>query len=302
MPRDGTDSLAPERLDLMTYRLIAMGFVLLTLVIITGAAWAQFTWHRWWSWDPKETSALVAWLVYLVYLHGRLVGWTKKATAWVAVIGALSVAFCYAGVNYLGGQHAYGKPTQAISAAAAHSFTGMATTEATLSKVFLVAYLLAWMVCLLAAFLRARSLGWVGTGLVAVGLLAHTWALVDRSVAAGRLPFGTGYEYAASFAWAIAVVYLVMAPRVGNPAFGAATLPLVLGVLAYGFLLFPEKGVSPLPVALQSMFWLHLHVAVAIVSYATLMVATATAAMYLVRTWHEREVREEEAPAQAPAA
>jgi ABC-type transport system involved in cytochrome c biogenesis permease subunit len=278
-----SDSLAPERLDVMTYRLIAMGFVLLTLVIITGAAWAQYTWHRWWSWDPKETSALVAWLEYLIYLHGRLLAWPKKATAWVAVLGALAVVFCWAGVNFLGGLHAYGKPEEGIRTAAAHSFSGMNGTEALLSKGFLVSYLAAWVVYLAAASFRSRRAALVGTVVMGLGAVLQTSAIILRSVSAGRLPFGTGYEYALSFAWAMSIVYLIVHRRINTPVFGAAALPLLLGILAYGFLLFPEKGVSPLPVALQNLFWLHLHVAIAIVSYAILIVATATAALYLVR-------------------
>jgi len=284
------DPLSPERLDSMTYRLIAMGFILLTLVIITGAAWAQYTWHRWWSWDPKETSALVAWLVYLVYLHGRLVRWPKKLVAWVALLGALAVVFCYAGVNiWGGGMHAYGKPTGGLRTAAQHSFTGMDTTEATLSKLFLVAYLAAWVITLGAASFRSRRAALVGTVMVAAGALLQTASIVQRSVMAGRLPFGTGYEYAVSFAWAMAIVYLIVERRLNAPVFGAVALPLLLGVLAYGFLLFPEKGVSPLPVALQNLFWLHLHVAIAIVSYSILVLATATAALYLVRTRREEQ-------------
>ena len=61
-----------DTLDQLTYQIIAFGFPLLTLVIITGAVWAQTAWGRWWGWDPKETASLVAWLIYAGYLHGRL--------------------------------------------------------------------------------------------------------------------------------------------------------------------------------------------------------------------------------------
>jgi len=311
--------LAPERIDALTYRLIAMGFILLTLVIITGAAWAQYTWHKWWSWDPKETSALVAWLVYLVYLHGRLLGWSKRLLAWIAVVGALAVLFCYAGVNFLGGLHAYGAPTQSVIEGAKNAFQGMQSTEALLAKGFLICYLAAFILYLVAAVFggalganrpdevhgptldrsddpvaaseqtessryRGVTLVLLGAIPMAIGLVLHTIALVNRAIEAGHLPFSSGYEYAASFAWAMVLVFLVVQSRVRTPVIGAASLPLVLLVLAYGFLWFGDKGVSPLPVALQNKFWLHLHVAIAIVSYAALILATATSAIYLVKS------------------
>jgi len=280
------DPLAPDRLDSITYRLIAMGFVLLTLTIITGAAWAQYTWHRWWSWDPKETSALVAWLVYVVYLHGRVLHWSKRLTAWIAVAGAVSVLFCYAGVNFLGGLHSYGRPTSNLAVGAAQSFRGMDATEAVLAKAFLIAYLAAFVAYLIVASFRGlvRTRRWmlIGTILTTFGLAFHTAALVQRSVVAGRLPFSSGYEYAACFAWAMAIVFLVVERRLRSPVIGSVSLPLILLILAYGFLWFHDKSVSPLPVALQNLFWLHLHVAIAVISYATLILATATAALYLV--------------------
>ena len=291
------DPLAPDRIDALTYRLIAMGFILLTLVIITGAAWAQYTWHKWWSWDPKETSALVAWLVYLVYLHGRLLGWSKRLLAWIAVLGAFAVIFCYAGVNLLGGMHAYGAPTQSVIEGARNAFLGMRSTEALLAKGFLICYLAAFVLYLGAAVLgggadadpeagRARKarLAWAGAVPTFLGFVLQTIALVNRSVEAGHLPFSTGYEYAASFAWAIVLVFLILQVRVRTPVIGAASLPFILLILAYGFLWFGDKGVSPLPVALQNKFWLHLHVAIAIISYAALILATATSAIYLVKS------------------
>ncbi len=280
--------LAPERLDSITYRLIAAGFVLLTLVIITGAAWAQYTWHRWWSWDPKETSALVAWLVYVVYLHGRILHWSKRLTAWIAVLGALAVVFCYAGVNFLGGLHSYGQPTQSILAGAADTFRGLNATEALFAKLFLMLYLAGFVAYLIASnfasLVRWPHLLLVGTIPTLVGFVFHTAALVQRSVVAGRLPFSSGYEYAACFAWAMVLVFLILERRMKTPVLGAVSLPLALLVLAYGFLWFHDKSVSPLPVPLQNLFWLHLHVAIAIISYAMLMLATATAGLYLVKS------------------
>lgn len=300
-----SDPLAPERMDALTYKLVALGFILLTLVIITGAAWAQYTWHKWWSWDPKETSALVAWLVYLLYLHGRLLGWSKRLLAWIAVVGAFAVLFCYAGVNLLGGLHAYGAPTQSLAEGARHAFEGMRSLEATLAKGFLACYLAAFVLYLGAAVLgssagenpegaqvRRARLVWIGVVPTLAGFVLHTIALVDRSLEAGHLPFSSGYEYAASFAWAIVVVFLVLQFQVRTPLIGAVSIPLVLLVLAYGFLWFGDKGVSPLPVALQNKFWLHLHVAIAVISYAALILATATSAIYLARTRRSRAAAE----------
>ena len=65
-----------ERLDNLSYRTITVGFLLLTVGIISGAVWANEAWGSWWSWDPKETWALICWLVYAAYLHTRLSrGW-----------------------------------------------------------------------------------------------------------------------------------------------------------------------------------------------------------------------------------
>jgi cytochrome c-type biogenesis protein CcsB len=101
-----------ESLDTHTYWLIAFGFVLLAVGIITGAVWANVAWGSYWSWDPKETWSLITWLIYAVYLHARLiVGWRGRKAAWFAVLGFLAVLFCYAGVNVLlPGLHSYGTP------------------------------------------------------------------------------------------------------------------------------------------------------------------------------------------------
>ncbi|MDI6783902.1 MAG: c-type cytochrome biogenesis protein CcsB [bacterium] len=101
-----------ESLDTHTYWLIAFGFVLLAVGIITGAVWANVAWGRYWGWDPKETWSLITWLIYAVYLHARLVvGWRGRKAAWFAVIGFIAVLFCYVGVNVLlPGLHSYGAP------------------------------------------------------------------------------------------------------------------------------------------------------------------------------------------------
>jgi len=285
------DSLSPERLDTLTYRLIALGFVLLTLVITTGALWAQVAWGKWWSWDPKETSALVAWFVYLIYLHGRRAGWSKKATAWIAILGALSVLFCYVGVNFLSSIHSYGAPEGNLLQGAAQSFTGMQQTEAVLTKGFLLFYLLAFIGYIAGAVFRSvasRKVLLLGLIPLAVGFVVHTAALGQRSMMSGRLPFSSGYEYAACFAWAMVLLLLIMQWRVRTPTLGLVSMPLVALILAYGFVWFPDKGVSLLPPALQNMFWLHLHVAIAIISYAALLLATGTAAMFLIKSWGKR--------------
>lgn len=89
-----------ERLDLLNYRIICLGFTFLTLVIVTGAIWAQKAWGRYWTWDPKETWSLVTWIIYAIYLHLRISrGWRGDKAAWFAVIGFLCVIFTYIGVN-----------------------------------------------------------------------------------------------------------------------------------------------------------------------------------------------------------
>ncbi len=89
-----------KRLDEMIYRTIAVGFPLLWIGIVTGAVWAHQSWGRYWGWDPKETWALVTWLVYALYLHTRIaLGWTGKPGAFIAVAGFAVVLFCYLGVN-----------------------------------------------------------------------------------------------------------------------------------------------------------------------------------------------------------
>ncbi len=96
-------------LDEMSYRFVAFGFPLLSLVIITGAIWAEYAWGRYWSWDPKETWSLITWLVYAAYLHARFTfGWRGKRAAIMSVIGFVAVLFTFFGVNYLlPGLHSY---------------------------------------------------------------------------------------------------------------------------------------------------------------------------------------------------
>ena len=108
--------LTPQRLTLadtldnISYRIIGLGFPLLTIGIISGAVWANEAWGSYWSWDPKETWALITWLVFAAYLHARITrGWQGRRPAWLAATGFAVVWVCYLGVNLLGkGLHSYG--------------------------------------------------------------------------------------------------------------------------------------------------------------------------------------------------
>jgi cytochrome c-type biogenesis protein CcsB len=97
-------------LDELNYKAIMVGFPLLTLGIITGAAWANYAWGTYWSWDPKETWSLIVWFVYAAFLHARFTkGWVGKRAAWLSIIGFAATIFCYLGVNLLlSGLHSYG--------------------------------------------------------------------------------------------------------------------------------------------------------------------------------------------------
>ncbi|MBI1750776.1 MAG: c-type cytochrome biogenesis protein CcsB [Acidobacteria bacterium] len=98
-----------DTLDVLTYKTIGIGFPLLTLMIAAGAYWANRTWGSYWSWDPKETWALITWLVYAGYLHMRITrGWRGRRAAYFAIIGFAVVLFTFFGVTYLlRGLHAY---------------------------------------------------------------------------------------------------------------------------------------------------------------------------------------------------
>ena len=98
-----------NKLDLIAYRSVCLGMLFLTVTIILGAFWAKQAWGSYWSWDPKETWALVTWMIYLVYLHLRIRrGWNGKTAAIVGVIGFVCVLFTYIGVNtLLPGLHSY---------------------------------------------------------------------------------------------------------------------------------------------------------------------------------------------------
>ena len=115
-PTQTAELLSPQRLNLaetldnISYRIIGLGFPLLTVGIIAGAVWANEAWGSYWSWDPKETWALITWLVFAAYLHARITrGWQGRRPAILAATGFVVVWICYLGVNLLGkGLHSYG--------------------------------------------------------------------------------------------------------------------------------------------------------------------------------------------------
>nr|YP_010184247.1 cytochrome c biogenesis protein [Streptopus obtusatus]QVG63093.1 cytochrome c biogenesis protein [Streptopus obtusatus] len=102
-----------QRLDYWSYRVISLGFIFLTIGILSGAVWANEAWGSYWNWDPKETWAFITWIIFAIYLHIR----TNKSlqdtnSALVASIGFLIIWICYFGINLLGiGLHSYGSFT-----------------------------------------------------------------------------------------------------------------------------------------------------------------------------------------------
>jgi len=99
-----------QSIDNWSYRIIGLGFPFLTIGIISGGVWANEAWGSYWSWDPKETWALITWLVFATYLHARITkGWEGKKTAILGGLGFFVIWICYLGVNFLGkGLHSYG--------------------------------------------------------------------------------------------------------------------------------------------------------------------------------------------------
>nr|YP_010828927.1 cytochrome c heme attachment protein [Silene repens]WFF46958.1 cytochrome c heme attachment protein [Silene repens] len=99
-----------DQLDHWSYRVISLGFILLTIGILSGAVWANEAWGSYWNWDPKETWAFITWTVFAIYLHIRTnKNFQGANSAIVAFIGFLIIWICYFGVNLLGiGLHSYG--------------------------------------------------------------------------------------------------------------------------------------------------------------------------------------------------
>jgi cytochrome c-type biogenesis protein CcsB len=103
-------SLPPAaQLDNLIYQATTLGFLLLSLGILTGAVWAESAWGRYWSWDPKETWSLITWFLYAALFHGRLtVGWRGRRAAIFAIVGFAALVFTFLGVNLLlSGLHSY---------------------------------------------------------------------------------------------------------------------------------------------------------------------------------------------------
>jgi len=100
---------SPSVLDEINYKAIVIGFPMLTLGIITGAAWANYAWGSYWTWDPKETWSLITWFVYAAFLHARFTrDWRGRKAAILSLVGFAAVLFTYFGVNYLiSGLHSY---------------------------------------------------------------------------------------------------------------------------------------------------------------------------------------------------
>ncbi len=104
------DDLSADRgkRELIFHRCIMLGYIFFTLGILTGSIWGQAAWGRYWGWDPKETWALITWLIYTAVIHERIRG--GRVTQSVAVcsyLGLASIIFTYFGVNYLPGLHSY---------------------------------------------------------------------------------------------------------------------------------------------------------------------------------------------------
>jgi cytochrome c-type biogenesis protein CcsB len=100
-----------EILDDVMYKSIAVGFAFFTIATVLGALWAAEAWGGYWSWDPKETWALIVWLNYAAWLHMRLMkGLRGTVSAWWALVGLAVTTFAFLGVNmFLSGLHSYGE-------------------------------------------------------------------------------------------------------------------------------------------------------------------------------------------------
>jgi cytochrome c-type biogenesis protein CcsB len=98
-----------RKIDLIAYRFLAFAFPLWTFTVVAGAIWAEYAWGRYWGWDPKETWALVTWVIYAGYLHARsTAGWRGTKAAVIAIIGLGSFWFNFVGINLLvSGLHSY---------------------------------------------------------------------------------------------------------------------------------------------------------------------------------------------------
>jgi cytochrome c-type biogenesis protein CcsB len=97
-----------KALDEVAYRAVIIGFPIFATMIILGSWWASIAWSRYWGWDPKETAALVTWLIYAVYLHARNTrSWAGRPAALLLVVGFGMVLVTYSGSLWFSGLHAY---------------------------------------------------------------------------------------------------------------------------------------------------------------------------------------------------
>ncbi|MCL2046001.1 MAG: c-type cytochrome biogenesis protein CcsB [Oscillospiraceae bacterium] len=105
-PEDGVHL---RQIDFFSYRLVALGILMLTVVILSGAVWAEEAWSSFWSWDPKELWSLITWIIYAIYLHQRLrKNWQGKRMAIFSIVNVGVVLFTFIGVNVLlPGLHSY---------------------------------------------------------------------------------------------------------------------------------------------------------------------------------------------------
>jgi len=99
-----------KNLDKLSFRLISLGFPLLTIGIISGSVWANESWGSYWNWDPKETWSLITWIIFAIYMHLRFnLNWRGLKSASVATLGFFIIWICFLGVNFLEkGLHSYG--------------------------------------------------------------------------------------------------------------------------------------------------------------------------------------------------
>jgi cytochrome c-type biogenesis protein CcsB len=95
-------------LEKTSYQAVIIGFPFMTLTIILGSLWAEISWGRYWGWDPKETASLVTWLLYVGYLHARVIrGWRGKKLSILLVVGFCAVLFTFFGNFFFRGLHSY---------------------------------------------------------------------------------------------------------------------------------------------------------------------------------------------------
>ena len=106
---EAEDSIQLRQIDFFSYRLVALGILMLTVVILSGAVWAEEAWSSFWSWDPKELWSLITWIIYAIYLHQRLrKKWQGRRMAIFSIVAVAVVLFTFIGVNVLlPGLHSY---------------------------------------------------------------------------------------------------------------------------------------------------------------------------------------------------